>query len=447
MFYTFRIVCFSLLVLFSRGAVAIDGCLAPVDEEQQKTAVYYINGIWTSEADAELNREYLAVTFRNFQILPTNTLYQKIYNPTAGKLRDLAEVFAQKTREKGINQGEMSDSQFLRTVLSTTDTDSLSRMLKKTLKWLGVEDSTLESISTSILDQIDEVRNSISEAIREQLETSGVDTTSDKYRGVLQDALATGRRVIVVPHSQGNLFALQAVRRIVADNTQYLDNIAVMGIASPAAASTMTEGFYSYITGNDDRVINALRGLGHDVLPSNIDNSGEGTTFWLHFFIEDYLAVDAPMDWIRDRVRQLDMDLSFPLRRAGEGALRATLTWGAQPDVDLHAYEPNGAHVYYRRKRGVSGTLDVDDVTSYGPENYVVECDSIEVGTYRIGVNYYAGEGPETAEVRLYLGDGRNARRDAELDTPRYSQGDSSPTILFEVVVTETNGRAEYMIR
>ena len=116
--------------------------------------------------------------------------------------------------------------------------------------------------------------------------------------------------------------------------------------------------------------------------------------------------------------------------------IRATLVWGAQPDVDLHVFEPGGTHVYYAAQRGVYGELDVDDVTSFGPENYVVPCDAAVPGTWRIGVNYYRGDGPETATVSLFLGnDQAVSPRSIVLPAERGSGGNASPSILFEVTL------------
>ena len=35
----------------------------------------------------------------------------------------------------------------------------------------------------------------------------------------------------------------------------------------------------------------------------------------------------------------------------------------------------------------------------------MVDCESLAAGTYRIGVNYYRGSGPETAYVQIQAGD------------------------------------------
>ncbi|RIZ52652.1 hypothetical protein AK966_15180 [Vibrio sp. PID23_8] len=117
----------------------------------------------------------------------------------------------------------------------------------------------------------------------------------------------------------------------------------------------------------------------------------------------------------------------------GTGAFTATLTWGSEPDVDLHVFEPSGAHIYYRNFQG-AGYLDVDDTTSYGPEHYYLPCDNIEAGTYRIGANYYEGEGSETARIVLKTEE-ETLTRTQSFSSAIGSDGDASPSILFEVTI------------
>ena len=50
-----------------------------------------------------------------------------------------------------------------------------------------------------------------------------------------------------------------------------------------------------------------------------------------------------------------------------------TLTWDANPDVDLHIFEPQ-RHVYYASRIGYNGYLDLDDTNGYGPEHYYTNC-------------------------------------------------------------------------
>lgn len=68
--------------------------------------------------------------------------------------------------------------------------------------------------------------------------------------------------------------------------------------------------------------------------------------------------------------------------------------WGASPsDLDSHLFTPNGDHVYFGAKGALTGlpfvNLDVDDITSFGPE--VVTLTRVMQGTYVYAVHNYSG--------------------------------------------------------
>ena len=103
--------------------------------------------------------------------------------------------------------------------------------------------------------------------------------------------------------------------------------------------------------------------------------------------------------------------------------------------MDLHAFEPNGTHVYYAHLTGTSGHLDLDDTSSYGPEHYYVACTALEAGVYSIGVNYFSGSGPETAQIQVTAGTiVRNYT--IPLAVARGDGGDASPIPVANITVT-----------
>jgi len=88
----------------------------------------------------------------------------------------------------------------------------------------------------------------------------------------------------------------------------------------------------------------------------------------------------------------------------GKDEWRAVLSWGDKPrDMDTHLYWKNrrACHVYYARRRvdcpdKIKGILDVDDVSSFGPETLTFK----NVGkTYNSFVN---GLGPSKAPILQY---------------------------------------------
>ncbi len=77
--------------------------------------------------------------------------------------------------------------------------------------------------------------------------------------------------------------------------------------------------------------------------------------------------------------------------------------------MDLHVVGPNGEHCYYSQKVIGTGSLDVDNVTTYGPENFtcVVPTGSPEIaGTYYVYVHNYDGSFINGNYISLLLNPG-----------------------------------------
>ncbi len=100
---------------------------------------------------------------------------------------------------------------------------------------------------------------------------------------------------------------------------------------------------------------------------------------------------------------------------ANANGVSIKLTWGANPtDLDSHLWTPSGSHVYFSSKGQLTAApfanLDVDDVSSFGPE--VVTLTKLMVGTYKYAVRNFSGysDGPiavSGARVELSLPGGR----------------------------------------
>ncbi len=78
-----------------------------------------------------------------------------------------------------------------------------------------------------------------------------------------------------------------------------------------------------------------------------------------------------------------------------EGQLRIVLTWGATPsDLDSHLTGPNSLggrfHVYYSNKVDGGAELDLDDVSSYGPETITIK--QLRDGMYRYSVHNFSNQ-------------------------------------------------------
>ncbi|ABM04840.1 hypothetical protein Ping_3152 [Psychromonas ingrahamii 37] len=423
----------------------LNGCVDTTDADK-KTAVYFANGILTSPYAAENMAFKMGIAYKNqFKNLHEDSSYEfsDAYNYSQGKLTDIAQVLQQKMDEEGV--AGISGYQIYELISSGLNNDPIRAVLAAFLS------TTTNAIYTdALLEELGELMTSASvEAIADSL------MVNSEHIGLYEANLIAGKRVLIMPHSQGNLFTNNAVAAVKTRQPDWADSIDYFGIANPAA---LTVGGAGYVTADDDRVIGILS-LMENVLASNLDNDpsalpsffgGDSRSNTNHLIVEDYwdarLASRAVID---TNMLRLAQNTPFPLQIAGTGAIRASLSWGGQPDVDLHAYEPNGRHVYYRSKTGDDGILDVDDTSGFGPENYTVACESVNAGTYQIGVNYFRGNATETAKVTVFLGDGRTITpRELMLNQAEGSYGNDNPATMFEITVTDDGeGNAIYSVQ
>lgn len=488
----------------SQGTGELQGCIAEPDEKV--TNVYFGNGVDNTLLDAKKSTAYLKI-FAEEDVLPklgsdAGTFnFLRAYNPTEGLLKDLAEVTDQRFRLAGLPP-HISGLRAARLYLDNLHKTAREHREKAKKYWdysrrFDLPGSVAAAINEEHLARYDEIlaeeykKQLVEKTIKLHERLNRISPTERKHIALYTSDLLAGKRVFVVAHSQGNLFANIALKEVMRARPDEASSLAMIGVGTPAAPGTQFAGRQAqayYRTAHDDQIIDLLRARTlWDVLPSNINNDLTTNTafaadfvtrpletftraairmspifYWFvaptgnvitpdtivdqdrreprnHSFISAYMAYGLPSaSDIASEMQRLAKDVPFPTREAGEGAIRATLTWDAQPDVDLHAFEPNGSHVYYRSRTGRSGTLDVDDTSSYGPENYFVPCNKVELGTYRIGVNYFDGSGPSTAIVALFLGDGTiPSPKKVVLPAWRGEAGDGSPQILFTIQVTE----------
>lgn len=263
--------------------------------------------------------------------------------------------------------------------------------------------------------------------------------------GDIRSKMVENQKIILIPHSQGNLYANAAYEKLTSgDNAVPKEAIKIMGIASPAA---YVAGGGDYLTSTHDLIIGALRSSGLSVLSSNFPISITTKDLAGHSLSDVYLNPDLEgRAELINRIHASMSSLSLPGGQGLQGPITVTLTWGAQPDVDLHVYEPDGTHVFYSNKQGHVGSLDVDDVTSYGPEHYYTSCASLATGTYTIGVNYFYGNGPEVAIITIST-PFSSVTRSVNLTTVMGSGGNNSPIIIGTINVTmDVNGKYRYEI-
>lgn len=428
-------------VITSPLTQAANGCLtAP---EAKATNIYFANGVGNTQADALLSLAYIKNAYR-FSLddrAEESYSFDTAYNYTQGSISDVIQVLKQKKNELG---------------LTGIDAEPLFWLLLKGKNDLNFIRLALSEIAPSFAP--DKVTEPVLEALYLTMADANAEIIADRDRvnaehvSTYSADLLAGKRVIIFAHSQGNLFTNEAVRNIMLSDSgtpEQTDSIGVINIATPAN-SVVNQS--PYVTAHDDAVISLISAI-QPVLPSNIDNDpgvlGDDRDRLNHSFISGYFNPDLPSRAVIDDSLWDYVDsLPYPEVQAGEGAIRASLTWGENSDVDLHAIEPNGEHVYYANYQGQSGTLDVDNRVGKGPENYVVACEDIEIGTYKIGVNYYSGNTPQEATITLFLGNNESVTpQKIRLESARGYSGDSDPAILYRINVdTDEEGSIVYTV-
>ena len=426
------------------GTSQLEGCV--VEPEEKVTDIYFANGVGNDEAAANLAVGYL----RNLYWAILRNLNQKgkgrygtfdfllAYNPTLGSFYDVVEVLHQKAREKGVSES-LSGLQILRLIQGGLNSVEFRYAVKLAVR-AGAPNPLLVMPTNLVLDSIfdyasDQIGKAQAKAIKN---IPGVEAL---HTNMYTSALRAGKRVFVIAHSQGNLFTNASLAAAAIAQPDEADSLAMIGVATPARLSNQFKGGQAqvfYRTAHDDAVIDSLR-VTDNVAPSNIENDlitgfDFERSFSNHEFISDYMWSGLPSEEdITAELQRLFIVVPFPMQYE-ENAIRASLTWDSNPpDFDLHAFEPNSSHVYYKR---FNGSLDVDDRNGNGPENYVVACDEIEPGTYSIGVNYYAGEGPGDVTVNLSLGDGTTSQKRVAF-TEAAGRAGNIPDPIFTIRVNE----------
>jgi uncharacterized protein YfaP (DUF2135 family) len=89
-----------------------------------------------------------------------------------------------------------------------------------------------------------------------------------------------------------------------------------------------------------------------------------------------------------------NMSLTSPCMIFADAAISIKLTWGTEPeDVDSHLLTPQGTHIDYTNKGTLTAApfanLDIDDVTSFGPEFVTIR--RVAQGTYRYFLHNFSG--------------------------------------------------------
>lgn len=430
------------VLMFALIVSPLKSFAAPVSSDKlcssESYVVGFFNGVWNTEAEAILATSTLERMIGS-EIDGENVEYETFYNNTGSEVnasgfQDIAEVFIQRAEEIEPDFGEHFE------VFWSAISGDADGFLAKALNVLTSDASTATSelVAGLLSDLYTEISTESAALLSNILSDPPTQQDYERHSTRIKTLALQGNRLLLVAHSQGNLFVNNAYQAALTVENFSSENIGVVHIAP---ASSVTNG--PHILANIDAVINGLRAFGLSTIPeitvdlpiSHLLEDPSG-----HMLVPTYLNTSlATYDQVENSVSSEIERLVQPIATAEIGSFTATLTWNGAGDVDLHTFEPAGSHVYYSDRTGVVGYLDVDNTSANGPEHYFASCDPniLENGTYQIGVNNYSRADGRTAVIQIstpYVAD--LATKSVTLSTAEGSSGNDNPAILIGVTVT-----------
>ncbi len=393
----------------------------------------FFNGVWNTPNQASNSLRKIKKLMPQKKYKNENIEYELFYNQTgqtrdgATALEDLAEVFRQRAVEFNgvvVNRWEL----FWETLTDTSDELSFKQRIKSLTK---AHDDLLNSIGHIIISTTMALRTTFLSN-----PPTHIDFTRHSTR--IKALVIEKKKLLLVAHSQGNFFANYAYDKALSITDA--KSVKTVHIA-PASATLRGE----HILANIDVIINLLRVQGLTSVPpintylslshlSTDDASG-------HTLVNTYLNQKRQT---RSKVQSAILtaldDLITPNTQGNSGFFTATLTWDGKGDLDLHTFEPKGAHVYYSQDIGQSGFLDVDNTVANGPEHYYASCepDVLQVGVYKIGINNYSGAEGRIATLQIATTNkGEIFTKTLQIGSVKGSDGNSSPIEVVKVEVAK----------
>ena len=396
----------------------------------------FFNGVLNTPRQAEISRNQLERLYGTTAGNGEPIKYEVFYNYSNG-FEDFVETFDQRLREQEAILRDRFELFFEALNGGGDWTDRITGAVTGFAALINSFNEYLEAATRTILLSM--------------VATPPTLTNYAEHRTRLDAHVIEGKKLLLFAHSQGNLFANSAYDYAAGKIGQQS-----VKLVHAAPASPTTRG--PHTLADLDLVIAGLRAVGtvppvtvaipgYAIRPAGLngqkDLKGHGL---LEIYLNPALATSNEIGV--NIVSALDA-LVTPPQEAAEGFFTATLTWNGTGDVDLHTFEPQGAHVYYAARQGAAGYLDVDNVTGNGPEHYFASCDParLQTGTYAIALNNYARASGRIATVQISSArDGVLATRQLTMGPDRGSSGDSSPARIFNVTVTKDSTTGEYSL-
>lgn len=327
-----------------------------------ETNVYYGNGIRTLEEEAKTDLAEIKIEYEDHlnalrdsseDFRDETYSFDTAYNPTFGGVEDIAEVLLQKARELELlkNLGEVTQSTL--SGLDLLEIAMFDGADRESFVRAKLADTPSGDVSEVDFEEIvnprfwNPIRQAYQDFMRERL--ADLNTTDSDLTSKYVSDMKAGRRVIVLAHSQGNLFASDNVESARTADDDFVDAIGLYGVATPAGR--LIEGG-DYVTAHDDRVIDFAR-LQAIILPSNLDNNPEAyfrednRSWHNHEFAGDYFAESLRSRFFIDEgIENLARTLKYPRIESGSITVRVVdypeIIIEDPPNAGLYAFQNGG---------------------------------------------------------------------------------------------------------
>lgn len=172
------------------------------------------------------------------------------------------------------------------------------------------------------------------------------------------------------------------------------------------------------VTNSGNQYAGLTGDVAFNVFKSKVTGKPTGIGGWLLTILSNYSAYSDLCEaaWLqifewRDQYNTAaQVNMGKGILETGQGQLKATLSWGFYADIDLHAVEPSGEHLYFRNKYSVStdGYLDRDDRNGGTNAAENIYWENPPAGTYIFFIDYYgrslSTNKQETGRCLLFLG-------------------------------------------
>lgn len=388
----------------------------------------FFNGVNNTKFEAEVSElQLLDRTGDSYKNEPIEG--ELMYNQTQGLALDLAETFMQKAQESD-GSGYMARHFELYW-------EALLGQVNKEGSWwerirgLLSSDTVFNNFGISLTNELD---RAIIGDLSTLLANPPTEADYAEHNTRLDALTQEQKKIMMVAHSQGNLFANHAYDYI----TPKVGTDAVK-LVHIAPASAKLHGDYELA--DIDLVIKGLGLLGYTVPPANTEIPYSIADIQGHSLVDTYLDRSRPGNAKTVAMMMTALDKLQPPPTVGQtGSFTVTMTWNGPGDVDLHTIEATGDHVSYRNRQGSVGYLDVDNTYAYGPEHYFATCDSdgIVAGDYQIAVNNFAAPAGTVATIQAAGSrEGVLLTRQIVLGNALGSAGDNSPEPVLDVIVSK----------